>query len=352
MDVMQVIRSVKKPDQAVAQRVRARWASVAKPLGSLGVLEEDLVTIGAAQGSERIKLEKKGIVVFCADNGIVAESVTQTSQDVTASVARHMGAGTSCVCRMAACANVQVIPVDIGIAADMDGSGLLQKKVAWGTKNFLKEDAMSRDEVLRAMQVGMELAYSLKDEGFSILGSGEMGIGNTTTSAAVLCALLGMDPGEAAGRGAGLSSAGLSRKAEVIREGLRLRSPDPTDGIDVLAKVGGLDLAGLCGLYIGCAAVGIPAVLDGVISAAAAVAAVAICPAVREYLIASHISAEPAGRAALKHLGLSAAIDAGMRLGEGTGAAAFFPMLDMAFAIYRDMSTFEEMEVKRYQPLV
>ena len=202
-----------------------------------------------------------------------------------------------------------------------------------------------------ALETGIAVAGEMSRRGFALLGSGEMGIGNTTTSSAVLSVLLEQPPSRVTGRGAGLDTTSYRRKISVIEEGIRLRRPDKGDGIDVLSKVGGLDLAGLAGLYLGCAYYGIPVVLDGLICAAAALAAVRICPAVGGYLLASHVSAEPAGAMALEALGLEPAINAGMCLGEGTGAAALFPLLDMAFAVYDGMSTFGEMQVEQYQPL-
>lgn len=346
-----VIDTIKEPDSEAASLAKRRWDSVAKPLNSLGVLERDLIRIAGVKGTPRFSIGRKAIVVMCADNGIVAEGVTQTGREVTAIVAEHMGEGTSCVCRMAAVAGAQVIPVDIGIAGEVSSPGILRMKVAPGTRNFLKEAAMSRRETVQALETGIAVAGEMSRRGFEMLGSGEMGIGNTTTSSAVLSVLLEQPAGRVTGRGAGLDTPSLHRKIAVIEEGIRLRCPDKRDGIDVLSKVGGLDLAGLAGLYIGCAYYGIPAVLDGLICAAAALAAVRICPAVGGYLLASHVSAEPAGAMALEALGLEPAINAGMCLGEGTGAAALFPLLDMALAVYDGMSTFGEMQVEQYQPL-
>lgn len=249
---------------------------------------------------------------------------------------------------MAACAGAEVLPVDVGIAADMAGTGILDRKIAWGTRNFLKEPAMTREETVKALEVGIEAAGILHERGYDLAGTGEMGIGNTTTSSAVISVLTGLNPEIVTGKGAGLDNAGLKRKIEVIKEGIRIHRPDPSDGIDVLSKVGGLDLAALTGFYLGCAYWRIPVVLDGLITGAAALAAVKICPDVSGYLLASHVSAEPAGQAVLSSLGLKAAIQAGMCLGEGTGAAALFPMLDMALTIYSKMDTFTDIKVKPY----
>lgn len=345
----EAIRRIKPADQRAAMEAKRRWDSIAKPLDSLGVLEEDLIRIAGAQGTAQVQIAQKAIVVMCADNGIVEEGVTQTGKEVTGIVAEHMGEGTSCVCLMAARAGASVIPVDIGMAGEPVSQGILRRKVRPGTVNFLKGPAMSREETVRALETGISVAGLLKEQGIGLAGSGEMGIGNTTSSSAVLSVLLGLPASQVTGRGAGLDSQGYARKLQVIRQGIERRCPDPADGIDVLSKVGGLDLAGLAGFYIGCALHRIPAVLDGVICAAAAMAAVRICPLAGDYLLASHVSAEPAGRLALKALGLSAAIDGGLCLGEGTGAAALFPLLDMAHAVYSQMSSFGQMQVEPYR---
>ena len=351
MTLQEILETVGEPDEEAALLAKRHWDSVAKPLNSLGVLERDLIRIAAVQRTSDISIDGKAIVVMCADNGIVEEGVTQTGQEVTAIVAGHMGKNTSCVCLMASLAGARVVPVDVGMACDADSRGVLPRKIVRGTRNFLKEPAMTREETIRAMEVGIEIAAMLKEEGCRLAGSGEMGIGNTTTSSAVLSVLLNQPAGVVTGRGAGLDTPSLHRKIQVIEEGIRLRKPDPADGIDVLSKVGGLDLAGLAGFYIGCAHYRIPVVLDGLICAAAALAAVRICPRVRGFMLASHISAEPAGAMALEALGLEPAINAGMCLGEGTGAAALFPLLDMALKVYRTMSTFGEMQVEQYRPL-
>lgn len=352
MTLEEAVCGVKGADKAAAAQAASHWDKVAKPLNSLGVLEEDIIRIAGAQGSARVSLDNKWIAVMCADNGIVEEGVTQTGQEVTAIVAENMASGESCVCRMARQAGAGVLPVDVGIAGELRVPGLLDRKVATGTGNFLKGWAMTRGQALKALETGIEVAGILKDKGCMLAGSGEMGIGNTTTSSAVISVLLEVKPGKVTGRGAGLSTEGYRRKVQVIEEGLRLHRPNPADGLDVLSKVGGFDLAALAGFYIGCGLQHLPVVLDGLITGAAALAAVRICPQVSDYLLASHVSAEPAGAMVLDALGLKPAIQAGMCLGEGTGAAALFPLLDMALCIYRDMGSFEDIHVEQYQHLI
>ncbi|RGZ00708.1 nicotinate-nucleotide--dimethylbenzimidazole phosphoribosyltransferase [Clostridium sp. AM58-1XD] len=353
MELMEKLKMISPSDEKAKALAAARWNAVAKPLHSLGVLEEDIIKIAGMTGSADISLGKKALVVMCADNGIVEEGVTQTGREVTAIVTENFTKGDTCSCIMAGHAGADVFPVDIGVAGTLENCGsvhpLLSKKVMWGTNNFLKGPAMTREQAEEAVMTGIRLVEELKEEGYGIIAMGEMGIGNTTTSSAVACVLLGRNPEEVTGRGAGLSDQGLHRKISVIREGIRERKPDPYDGLDVLSKVGGLDLAGLAGVCLGGAVSRIPVVVDGFISGAAALAAAAICPKASDYMIASHVSAEPAGKMVLSALGLTPAIEAGMCLGEGTGALAFLPLLDMALSIYTKMSTFQDIHVEEYQ---
>ena len=302
-----------------------------------------------------VKLDKKALIIFCADNGVVEEGVTQTGQEVTAAVTSNFTKGESCACLMAEKAGADVYPVDIGVACELGETGtvhpLIDRKIRKGTDNFIKTTAMTRREAVLAVLAGIELAGELKNKGYQIIATGEMGIGNTTTSSAVASVLLGLDPAAVTGKGAGLSDSGLQQKIRTIRRGIELHKPDPSDGLDVLSKVGGLDLAGLAGVFLGGAIFRIPVVIDGFISAAAAAAAVAINETAGGYMLAAHVSAEPAGRKMLDFLGKKPAIEAGMCLGEGTGAVALFPLLDMTLAVYERMSTFEDIEIDEYKPL-
>lgn len=350
MTLEEAVTAVKAGDVNAMAQARKRWDRVAKPLNSLGVLEDHIVRLAGAIGSPVVSIDQKAIVVMCGDNGIVEEGVTQTGQEVTAIVAGNMGKGCSCVCLMAAQSGAKVIPVDVGLNCREKLPGVLEEKIAPGTKNFLREPAMSREQAVAAMETGIRIARGLKEQGCKLAGSGEMGIGNTTTSSAVLSVLLGKEPETVTGRGAGLATDGYRKKVWAIREGIARRRPDPLDPVDVLSRVGGFDLAALAGFYIGCASAGLPVVLDGLITGAAALAAVGMCPRVKDYLLASHISAEPAGEMVLEALGLEPAIRARMCLGEGTGAAALFPLLDMAVSVYTQMSSFEEIKVEQYKP--
>ncbi len=348
MTLEETIQSIGPRNRWAEQAARVRWDSIAKPLGSLGLLEDAVSRIAGITGSPNVDLSKRCVAIFCADNGVVAQGVTQSGQEITAIVAENFTKGQTSVCAMARAAHTDVIPVDIGIAREMDVPGLLNRKVRPGTADLTQGPAMAREEAVEALEIGISLAWELKARGYRIAATGEMGIGNTTTSSAVTSVLLGVEPEMVTGRGAGLDSAGLRRKISAVRTGIAVNRPDPADPVDVLAKVGGLDIAGITGFFLGSAAAGLPAVIDGFISAAAALAAVRICPLVGEYLLASHVSAEPAGRMLLDAMELSPMITAGMCLGEGTGAVALFPMLDMGLAVYREMSTFSDVEIEAY----
>ena len=252
---------------------KRRWDSIAHPLGSLGLLETDIIRIAGITGSADVDLGKKAVIAMCADNGVVAEGVTQTGQEVTAIVTENMSRGDTSVCRMAKVAGAQVIPVDIGVARPVVGEKIRQCCVRRGTANMTKGPAMAREEAAQAVLTGVELVGQLKGQGVGLLATGEMGIGNTTTSSAIVSVLLGRSPAQVTGRGAGLSSEGLARKIKAIETAIAVNQPDPADGLDVLSKVGGLDIAGLAGVFLGGAVHRVPVLVDGFISSAASVSA-------------------------------------------------------------------------------
>jgi nicotinate-nucleotide--dimethylbenzimidazole phosphoribosyltransferase len=348
------LSAIQPPDKKAMEAARLRWAHVAKPLNSLGILEDDIVKIAGIRGNSLVKLKKTGLLILCADNGIVEEGVTQTGMEVTAVVAENMTQGNSSVCIMAKRAGVDVFPVDIGVARDLvSGSTypLINRKIAYGTKNFSKTKAMTRNEAVQAVIAGIELMGELSEKGYDLAATGEMGIGNTTTSSAVAALLLKQDPARLTGRGAGLNDAGLRKKQKVIQEAVAQYGPNCQDETDMLSAVGGFDLAGMTGIFLGGAIYRIPVLLDGFISAVAALLAERIYPGCRDFMVASHVSAEPAGRILLEELGLFPLIQAGMCLGEGTGAVAAVPLLQMAADVYGTMSSFEDIEIEAYKPM-
>lgn len=344
----EAIKEIKPINKETMRQSTTRFDSIAKPLKSLGKLEDAVIRIAGITNTQQVEIAKKALIIMCADNGVVEEGVTQTGQEVTAIVAENFLHKKASVSIMAAYTNTDLFPVDIGIARD---TNIIQKKIAYGTKNFAKEPAMTKDEARQAIQIGMDMVLELKQKGYQIIATGEMGIGNTTTSSAIASVVLGKSVEEVTGKGAGLSSEGLIKKIQVIKDSIQLHNPDKEDMVDILSKVGGFDIGGLVGVFLGGALYRIPIVIDGFISAVAALMAVKMNPLVKDFLLPSHVSKEPAARLILEELSLSPYITCDMCLGEGTGAVALFPILDMAVNVYQEMSTFDQIQVDAYQPL-
>ena len=277
------LEQISKLSETAMKDAQSRWDHVAKPLHSLGLLEDALVQIAGIQGTSQVNLTKRALVIMCADNGVVEEGVTQTGQEVTAVVAENFLEGTTTCCVMCRQCGAELFPVDVGMVTDTKVRTDL--KVAYGTRNMTREPAMTRDQAIRGIEAGIAMAEELKDKGYQVLATGEMGIGNTTTSSAVAAVLLGKPVEDMTGRGAGLTSEGLVRKINAIKKAIALNNPDRSDAIDVLAKVGGLDIAGMAGVFIGGAALGMPVVMDGFISCVSALIAIKICPQVSDHII-------------------------------------------------------------------
>lgn len=350
MKLNDIINRISGPDEAARQAALLHWDNLAKPLGSLGLLEEAVVRIAALTGKEQVSIDKRALLVLCADNGVVAQGVTQTDSSVTGVVAKSLAEGESTVCHMAQVANCPVIPVDIGIRGFTGFDGVLDRRVMDGTHDITLSPAMNRAECIQAVETGAELVREMKEKGVRIIATGEMGIGNTTTSSAVASVLLGKEPAVMTGRGAGLSDAGLARKIAAIGTAIQLHQPDSSDPVDILSKVGGLDIAAMCGIFLGGALYRVPVLIDGFISSVAALCAVRHCPDAIHAMLASHVSAEPAGAMVLDALGLKPLITAQMRLGEGSGAVAALPLLDMALAVYNSGQTFTHLGIEAYTP--
>ena len=325
----------------------ARFDQVAKPVGSLGKLETLLAQIAAVYGSAEIDIAKKCVLVFCADNGVTAQGVSQSNHEVTTAIAHMLANGKSGVCVMAKACGADVFPIDAGMVDTVEG--LLPRKLMQGTNDITLGPAMARETVINAIELGIALVKEKKEQGYRLIATGETGIGNTTTASAVASVLLRASVISVTGRGAGLDDAGLERKRAAIEKAVFVNAPDASDPIDILAKVGGLDIAAMTGMFLGGALHGIPIVMDGVISAVAALAAVRLNPLVKDYIISSHISAEPAAGLICEALGIAPILYADMRLGEGTGAVALFPLLDMAAAVYQNAATFQDIMVVSYK---
>lgn len=341
----------------IVMKAEKHWNGIAKPLHGLGLMEKIISRIAGIQNTTDVHIDKRAVIVMCADNGIVEEGVTQTGQEVTAVVSCNMADGISSVCRMASCTKTEVIPVNIGIALDkLDNGtdvttykGLVNRRVMTGTRNFLKEPAMSQEQLIQAIHEGIKQVEWCSKQGYNILATGEMGIGNTTTSTALACILLNLEPEAVTGRGAGLDDNGLKKKIEVIKRAKEMYGKYRNNPLALLQNIGGLDIAGLVGVYIGGAMYGIPIVADGVISAVAALIAVKLQPQINDYIIVSHQGKEPAMKALLSELGRCAVIHAELALGEGTGAVMLFPLLDMSLQVYRENTTFDDIQIAAYE---
>ena len=348
---MKRISSILPADNAASERALKQWNSVAKPLHSLGLLEDSVVKVAGIIGSENIDIGKRCIVDMCSDNGVVTEGVTQTDSSVTAIVAKAMAEGTSNINYMAKLNNADVIAVDIGMNIDAELPGLLNRKIAYGTGNIAVGAAMTQHQAEKAVSAGMDIVDLCRSKGYKIIVTGEMGIGNTTTSSAVASVLLGVPPEETTGKGAGLDSRGVTKKIEVVKKAIEINHPDKDNPLDILSKLGGYDIAGMTGLFLGGAVYRIPVVIDGFISAVAAALAVKICPLVKDYMLCSHVSKEPAGKKMLDFIGLKPLITAEMCLGEGTGGILLLPMLDAALAVYNSSHRFDNLPMERYVEL-
>ena len=326
-------------DEAAMAKACERQAQLAKPPGSLGRLEELSVQLAGITGKVHNKIEKKHLLVFAADNGVVKEGVSSAPQSVTMmqtiNLTRHK-TGASTLCKHFGC---EITVCDVGVNGDIKEPKVLNKKIAYGTQNIVKGPAMTRAQAIQAIQTGMQLAL---DTDADVIGIGEMGIGNTTTSSAVLSVLLGADVETVTGRGGGITDTSFLKKKQVIKDAIAINNPDKNDVLDVLAKVGGFDIAAMCGAFLGCAAARKPVVIDGFISAVAALCAYKLCPNSVQYFIPSHASYEIGYKLAMDAMGLEPLFLLGMRLGEGSGCPLTFEILDAACVIINDMATFDQ----------
>lgn len=345
----EILRAIPPEDAATRAAAHEHWARLAKPLGGLGALETMIEDAAALTGNEKIDVGRRAVLVLCADNGVVAQGVSQTDQSVTRAVAENLAAHRTSVCRMADAARCEVVPVDIGMAGEKV-EGVLDRRIRSGTADFTQGAAMTREQTLSAIEIGMNLVCDGKKKGFSLLATGEMGIGNTTTSSAVASVLLHQEVERMTGRGAGLSDEGLQRKIRAIERGIAVNQPNADDPLDVLSKLGGLDIAGLCGVFLGGALYRVPIIMDGFISGVAALCAVRLCENAKKAVFASHVSSEPAAHLVLNALGKKPLLTAGMHLGEGTGAVASIPLWDMAIAVYQGCYSFSEGGIEPYKP--
>ena len=361
---------IQPADRTSMELAKKRWNSVAKPIGSLGILEEDIIKIAGIRGNAAgITLDRSALAVMCADHGVVEEGVSQTSKDVTRIVAENFTKGETSTSKMCRISGTDLYPVDMGMDCEPTGQKepdmhrILDRKVARGSGNIARKPAMSRTECLRALLSGMDLAFQLKEMGYELLAVGEMGIGNTTPAAAMSAVLTGLSSEQVTGRGAGLSDAGLEKKKRAVEMAVSRfygKYPEYRNGtkeqyesgelsaVTLLAELGGFDLTGMAGLFLGGAAIKLPVLMDGFLSTVSGLLAVLIKKETRDYIFASHISTEPAGAAVLQLLDLPAPLHMGMHLGEGSGAVAMIPLLRMGAKVYEEMSTFSDISVEQY----
>lgn len=343
----EALKNIGDLDGTVMQKARERLDSLTKPRGSLGVLEDLAVKIAGIRGELFNDFKRKTVIIMAGDHGVVDEGVSAYPKEVTPQMVLNFLSGGAAINVLARHEGAEIVCVDIGVASDVDHPGLLVRKVKKGTDNMTKGPAMSREEAIEAIEVGIVTAWEAIDKGSDLIATGDMGIGNTTPSSAILAAFSGRPLEEIVGRGTGIDDIRLQKKLNAIKKALEVNKPDPQDPVGVLAKVGGLEIAGIAGVILGAASRRVPVIIDGFISTAGALVASKINPRAVNFMIASHVSQEPGHKVMLDLLGLEPMIFMRMRLGEGTGAVLAMNLVEAAVKIIREMATFEEAGVSK-----
>lgn len=348
MGLMRVtVNEIEEPNLEARKLAQEKLDNMAKPIGGLGKLEDIAVKIAGITGKVENKLDRKNIIVMSSDNGVVEEGVSASPQEFTKILTENMAKNLTGVSVLSEIGKSDITVVDIGVNGDLKDEKIINKKIRKGTSNFTKGPSMSYSEAVRSIEVGIEVADELILEGYNILGTGELGIGNTTTSAAVLSCFSGLSVEKITGKGAGLTEEQYRIKKEAIEKGIKLNNPNIDDPIDVLAKVGGFDIGGLCGVFLAGAKNKVPVVIDGFISSAAALLAVRINPLVREYIIPSHLSAEPGSIYMMNELRLDPMLNLDMRLGEGSGCPLAFNIIDSALHVINNMASLDTASIDK-----
>lgn len=340
-----ICKNIYPLDTRFMEQAQARQDRLIKPQGSLGKLEDISIQLAGIYGSKYFDTTKKIVLSFACDHGVYEEGVAPNNQNITLLQSMNFPKKINGVGTISKFVGSDVQLIDVGINCDEPIEGVIDCKIRKSTSNMAKGPAMTRQEAIRAIEIGIEMSEKYIQEDYKVIGIGEMGIANTTPSAAIISVIAGCDPQEVTGMGAGLKKELLQHKAQVIRTGIEINQPNPTDGIDILQKVGGFEIGSMAGVILGCSANRVPVVLDGFISYAAALIAVNINPRCKDYMIASHYSAEPGAKKALELLGLDPFLKMDMRLGEGSGAALAFNMIEAANYVYKNMLTFDEVDM-------
>ena len=340
-----ICKNIYPLDTRFMEQAQARQDRLIKPQGSLGKLEDISIKLAGIYGSKYFDTTKKIVLSFACDHGVYEEGVAPNNQNITLLQSMNFPKKINGVGTISKFVGSDVQLIDVGINCDEPIEGVIDCKIRKSTSNMAKGPAMTRQEAIRAIEIGIEMSEKYIQEDYKVIGIGEMGIANTTPSAAIISVIAGCDPQEVTGMGAGLKKELLAHKAQVIRTAIEINQPNPTDGIDILQKVGGFEIGSMAGVILGCSANRVPVVLDGFISYAAALIAVNINPRCKDYMIASHYSAEPGAKKALELLGLDPFLKMDMRLGEGSGAALAFNMIEAANYVYKNMLTFDEVDM-------
>lgn len=340
--IYDTLNSIKPAYKDAVDKMWNKMDNLTKPIGSLGMLEEITAKIAGITGKTNNSINKKNIIIMCADNGVVEEGVSNCPQNTTAIVTNNFTKEITGVCVLAKFSNSDITVVDVGVNSDFNNEKIINKKIAYGTKNIAKEAAMTRKQAIRAIEVGIETVDKLINEGYDLLGTGEMGVGNTTTSAAVLSVLSGIDAEVVVGKGSGLREEQYIHKKNIVKKAIEVNKPDPDDVIDVISKVGGFDIAALCGCFLGAAKNRVPIVIDGFIASAAALCAYKLNHLTREYIFPSHLSAEPGAKYMMNEIDLVPMLNLNMRLGEGSGCPLAFTVIEAALYTVNNMGTFED----------
>lgn len=336
------LKNIKAEDKEAVKLAWKRLDKLTKPIGSLGSLEEIAAKMAGITGKVHNSINKKNIVIMCGDNGVVEEGISACPQNITATVTDNFTKDITGVGVLSRFSNAELTIVDIGVNAEFNNPKIINRKIAYGTKNIACGPAMTMEQAVKAIEVGIDIVNQLAKQGVNMLGTGEMGVGNTTTSAAVLSALSNISPDLVVGKGAGLTEEAFEHKKDIVKKAIKINKAYGNNVIEIISKVGGFDIAGLCGCFLGAAANRLPIVIDGFISSVAALCAYKLNPLVKEYMFPSHLSAEPGATYIMKEIGLEPFLNLNMRLGEGSGCPMAFQIIEAALCVMNDMGTFEE----------